>query len=146
MRLLVLIFLIVSFSTEAVAGEKWECTDPSGSNVLVIAEAINPSPSGAASKGKIIVAETTQRAVYYVQGFNRRWDFGPIHNGKYDYAFVITPSGSGMYFDFTNAINGQHVLPSMSYECTKYKRETAAEKKKAKKELDQLMKDIKKAK
>lgn len=122
MRMTFLIALIVFFAGNAFAGEKWECTDLFGSKVLVVAEVMGKNPpEGGFTAGKVIVAGTTQNAVFRVTGFNRRWDFGPQPDGSMDYAFIISPNGRATYTDFSNAKKGELVQPSMMYQCTLYK-------------------------
>jgi hypothetical protein len=69
--------------------------------------------------GSIEVAGTTQATIYHVEGFNRRWDFGPKKGGGYSYSFVIKPDGTGLYYDFTQEDNA--VRASMVMDCRQRK-------------------------
>lgn len=51
--------------------------------------------------GFVVVAGTSHNALYSVQGFNRRWDFGPSDRPG-NYAFIIEPDGTGLYYEFMN--------------------------------------------
>lgn len=52
--------------------------------------------------GSVNVAGANHVAEYAVRGLNRRWDFGLSEDAAtYDFAFVIEPDGTGLYYDFT---------------------------------------------
>lgn len=93
--------------------ESWVCTKTSYTNeVLVMAVAFSNKLTGS-----ITVAGTVQSADYSVQGFNRRWDFGKVkENGALPYAFVITPDGTAIYYDFSMSVNGSS-SPSQIMHC-----------------------------
>ena len=61
--------------------------------------------------------ETTN---YSREGIEHRWDWGP--NGN-DYAFVIQPDGTGLYYDFSSVKAGGSTKASSVYEC--YQRGTS---------------------
>jgi hypothetical protein len=65
-------------------------------------------------KGKIAVAGVTQDAVFRVEGFNRRWDFGLLPDGNYRYSFIIKPNGDAAYYDFGK---GGEASPSNIMKC-----------------------------
>ena len=68
--------------------------------------------------GIIEVAGTLHVTTYEVQGFNHRWDFGPLTDGGgHTYAFVIEPDGTGRYFDFSLADEDGRVRSSQIYIC-----------------------------
>ena len=95
-----LVLFLISVSTSAMAQkpvEVWECRkflDDNWKSILAKATV----DSGRAS-GTITVAGVTWYTDYQVQGFNRRWDFGPKDHPT-RYAFVIKPDGTGLYYDF----------------------------------------------
>lgn len=99
-----LFLAVVLLSTSAIAHaspvETWECMDrmdPSSESVLVTA-----TVEAGRKKGNISVAGVTHAAAFQVEGFDRRWDFGPLPDRSYRYAFVIEPNGDATYFDFGN--------------------------------------------
>ncbi len=57
---------------------------------------------------------TGVRTYYRRTGLEHRWDWGP--NGT-DYAFVIQPDGTGLYYDFTSVPKGQSTKASAVYKC-----------------------------
>jgi len=102
MKLLVaVVLLIASASASAMAQakpvEKWECKEflADGWKTVLVTTTVD---SGRAS-GTITVAGVTWYTAFEVQGFNRRWDFGPKDH-RTRYAFVIKPDGTGLYYDF----------------------------------------------
>ena len=94
------LLLIASAISHASPGEAWECVDRIDSRQ----ESILVTATGEAGRkeGNISVAGVTHAAVFEVAGFNRRWDFGPLPNSSFRYAFVIEPNGDATYFDFGN--------------------------------------------
>ncbi len=92
--------------------ERWICQDSSfgnWSNILVIA-----TSDLKAEIGTIKVAGTEYTTSYGVNGFDRRWNFGLNEKGLFDYAFVITPAGTGKYFSF---LGNTSVAPSSIMHC-----------------------------
>lgn len=63
--------------------------------------------------GQVSVAGVTYSAYFHVEGLNRRWDFGKEMN----YSFIITPDGSGAYYDFSLAEDGETTEPSQLFIC-----------------------------
>jgi hypothetical protein len=53
-------------------------------------------------------------AYYHRTGLEHRWDWGP--NGA-DYAFVIKPDGTGLYYDFSSVPYGENTKASDVYQC-----------------------------
>jgi len=51
---------------------------------------------------------------YGRKGLNHRWDWGP--NGA-DYAFIIKPDGTGLYYDFSSVPSGEQVKAKDVYKC-----------------------------
>jgi len=103
MKSLVAVVLLIASATgsemaQATPVEKWECKEflADGWKTVLVTATVE---SGRAS-GTIIVAGVTWYTAFEVQGFNRRWDFGPKDHPT-RYAFVIKPDGTGLYYDFT---------------------------------------------
>jgi hypothetical protein len=67
---------------------------------------------------RIHAAGREQFSACSVQGINRRWDFGwkygMFDEGPAPYAFIITPSGQGSYYDFST---NSTAYPSQTYKC-----------------------------
>jgi hypothetical protein len=61
-------------------------------------------------RGLVRVADTEYVADIRMHGFDRRWDFGGNQ-----YAFIMSPDGSGKYYDFT--VKSKGVQPSQVYQC-----------------------------
>jgi hypothetical protein len=59
-------------------------------------------------------ARTSAYTSFEVAGFNRRWDFGPKSHPT-QYAFVIKPDGTGLYYDFSTG--DEQSRASMVMEC-----------------------------
>lgn len=51
---------------------------------------------------------------YQRTGIEHRWDWGPNEN---DYAFVIKPDGTGLYYDFSSVPKGKTINASDVYQC-----------------------------
>ena len=67
--------------------------------------------------GEIKVAGTAHQTRYYVDGFNRRWDFGLRDDGMYQYSFILKPDGSASYVDFKGAKKDATSAPSQIFAC-----------------------------
>ena len=52
---------------------------------------------------------------YSRRGVNQRWDWGP--NGEF--AFVLKPDGTGLFFDFSNVPQGETTSANDMYECSR---------------------------
>lgn len=81
--------------------EKWECRDyiaDNWKNILVRA-----TVDSGRTTGTITVAGVENKTHFEVEGFNRRWDWGSSPSGGYRFSFVITPDGTGRYYDFGDA-------------------------------------------
>ena len=60
----------------------------------------------------------TGESTYYKRtGLEHRWDWGPDFSTFY--SFVIKTDGTGLYYDFTNADNGEAIKPIAIYKCHK---------------------------
>lgn len=114
---------------QGATAEEFNCTkDRYSSEVLV--KAFVDKESGKAS---IHAAGETHEAVYYVQGFDRRWEFGlddPIEvlypSGekamRLPYLFIIRPNGVSSYYDFSQTKNSDDTVPpSMVFDCSEIK-------------------------
>jgi len=66
--------------------------------------------------GVIVAAGQENYAVYEVEGFLRRWDFGG--EGSNEYAFTIDIDNTGRYLDFTDVEVGESVNPTKAFKCT----------------------------
>lgn len=91
--------------------------------------------------GEIEVAGTTFRTSYTVEGFDRRWDWGDSKNKKAArFAFVISPNGTGSYYDFNFADQNGRATSKATYQCT-HGTEKNPNKEKWEKELQEMLKD-----
>lgn len=98
-QLITALLLTASATAQASPVEKWECMDVIGSWETIL---VTATVETGRKKGNISVAGVTHAAEFQVAGFDRRWDFGPMPNRGYRYAFVIRPNGDASYFDFGN--------------------------------------------
>jgi len=106
-------FSTTSFAKEFT--EIWECKDQMDRNadffgvskVLITAKITSPD------SGEIDVAGITHTTRYYVQGFDRRWDFGGEELNKY--SFIIQPNGIGGYYKLEGS---KSVSASLAVKCT----------------------------
>ena len=64
--------------------------------------------------GLVEVAGVEYGALFRVDGFNRKWHFGPE---MVDFMFQINPDGNGYYFDFTSVTDGDSTSSSQTYNC-----------------------------
>lgn len=111
----IFIILIAAAMATAVAQEApeeiWQCQASlfweQNGTILVVAIVDKGRRSGS-----IKVAGVTHSAIFKVEGFDRRWDFG-----GYEYAFVVEPDGTGLYYDFTRVGPGESVKPRQRYVC-----------------------------
>ena len=68
--------------------------------------------------GEVLVAGVTHKALFRVEGLNRRWDFGEeLRTGSYSYSFVIFPGGGGAYYDFSAVEYGVETKPKQVFRC-----------------------------
>jgi hypothetical protein len=103
--------------SEGTSGEfvSWVCRDyVEGGKILVeVGSFSTPTLNGF---GFVIYdggdsGEVTQ---YQRKGINLRWDWGP--NGN-DFAFVIKPDGTGLFYDFSNA-KSESIKANQVFKCT----------------------------
>ena len=112
--LLAIIVLVWSTSALSEVSETWECWDyVQGRNgdalVTLLRKPIRRGGGDeradqiVAETGTVIVAGAKYHAIFSIDGFNRRWDFGekPGDKATGDRAFVIKPDGTGLLYDFT---------------------------------------------
>lgn len=122
MKNLVACLLLLSLANVSIAEqvvEEWECAElvfPDWNKILVVAKVLEGR-----ERGHIDVANITHEALYAVEGFMRRWDFGLAAGSEYDYAFVIGPDGKGKYYNFSNIDIGETTGPSMLMTCRQRK-------------------------
>jgi len=98
---LAVVLLTASAMAHATPVETWECRDRFAVNWKSIL--VTATVESGREKGNIAVAGITQEAVFRVEGFDRRWDFGLLANGSYRYSFIIEPNGDAAYYDFGEA-------------------------------------------
>ena len=67
----------------------------------------------ATAPGQISVAGVTHFAFFYIEGLNRRWDFGKEMN----YSFIIEPDGWGVYYDFRLAEDDGRTKARQVFKC-----------------------------
>ncbi len=103
---------------ELEALETWRCFSPldfSQETVLFTLYRLKEDEGGLVSVAGII-----HRARFYVAGLERRWDFPSdalLADGGYPYSFIITPDGTGLYYDFSTSKDGR-ARPSLpGYTC-----------------------------
>ena len=106
------------FQAGLEALETWHCFAPldfSKETVLFTLYRLKGDTGGLVSVAGII-----HRAVFYVAGLERRWDFPSdalLVDGTYPpYSFIIRPDGTGFYADFS-ASKGRPVQASEVYNC-----------------------------
>ena len=94
---------------ECQSGSDWK---PDGEVVLEASIVTNTG------YGLIQFAGAHHLAMYELQGFNHRWDFGrnAEDNGT-NYAFIIKPDGTALYVDFSSSAEGEKTQASQVYVC-----------------------------
>ena len=89
-------------------GERWGCFALSDYNKKTTLFALTRMRVGGQEFGEVSVADTIHPASFKIAGLNRRWDFDYDQSRKiYIYAFLITPDGTGLYYDFSTSPDGQ---------------------------------------
>lgn len=94
----------------------WRCKDfVYGSRTLVeVGIFTNPKLSG----GGFILFDGGNSGVfanYHRQGLDRRWDWGPKGD---EFAFIIKPDGTGLYYDFSSVPSGRATKANAVYKCS----------------------------
>jgi len=105
-----------TFTEEDVGGLiSWYCRDyiNEGRILLEVGKFGDPNLEGL---GFILYdgGYTGEFTLYRRTGIQHRWDWGP--NGN-DYAFVIKPDGTGLYYDFSTVTGGEGINASEVYQC-----------------------------
>jgi len=84
-------------ATDAGSGE-WRCFDRFADWPVTLVHLSEAT-------GEVTAAGPSHEAEFGVSGINRRWDWGWSADiggasGGYQYAFVVKPDGTGLYYDF----------------------------------------------
>jgi hypothetical protein len=104
-------------SEEDVGGfTSWFCYDFVYEEKGILLEVGFFGNSGLKNSGYILYGGgyTGEFAKYRRIGIEHRWDWGP--NGN-DYAFVIKADGTGLYYDFSNANEGERIKANDVFKC-----------------------------
>lgn len=116
-------------SESAIIEEKWKCFsiyDDRKKNVLIELERYKPWSEVLGIEpddplmifGTVTAAGTTNSARFSVEGLGRRWSWDLGDDDTYDYALVIKPDGTGIYYDFTLLEDGENTTGgSQVYDC-----------------------------
>ncbi len=102
--------LIVSAVSHAGPVEVWTCKDKYTYGQVLVTATVDEGRE----TGTIEVAGVTQSTKFQVAGFDRRWDFGLLPTGGFQYTFVIKPNGDASYYDFGDA---KEAKPSNLMKC-----------------------------
>ncbi len=100
--------------------EKWQCFDlwDSYEKTALVKLTRTIEKDERSGFGEVLVAGVTHKALFRVEGLNRRWDFGKeTRTGAYSYAFVIEPDGTGVYLDFSHVEPGVQIKGSQFFNC-----------------------------
>ena len=103
--------------TEADTGKliSWRCSDyVNGGRTLV---EVGTFENARLSEFGFILydgGDTGETTLYQRKGINQRWDWGP---SKKEYAFIIKPDGTGLFYDFSSVANGATASPDEVYLC-----------------------------
>ncbi len=94
--------------------ETWRCGDIMTPSTIVV-ELTRKAGFEFLGQEQISVAGVTyDDALFYIEGLNRRWDFGK----DLKYAFIIKPDGRGAYYDFSLLEEGEtRTGPSQQFRC-----------------------------
>ena len=112
--------LVQTQESNGTTTEKWRCFDKySSSRKTALIKLTRVTEDGEKSGfGEVLVAGVTHKALFEVQGLNRRWNFGEeTRAGSYTYAFVIKPNGDGAYLDFSDVELGGKTRPKQLFNC-----------------------------
>ena len=96
--------------------EKWECRDypPIREDVLIT---LWREPGTSAGFGRLRFAGVFFFSSFSLDGLTLRWDWDLDEGGRWDYTFMISPDGTGRYFDFSNVESGGSTTSSDLYSC-----------------------------
>ena len=127
--------LLFAYSAQAeepegsILDETWKCFsihDGRKRNVLIELERFKPWSEIFGMEpddplmifGTVTAAGTAKNTRFSVEGLNRRWSWDLGDDDTYDYAFVIKPDGTGIYYDFTLLEDGENTTGgSQAYDC-----------------------------
>ena len=102
--------------TEKSAGDfvSWSCVDYVNDYKTVIEVGITSSDYESAPG--FVLFDGTNKGIfadYMRDGINHRWNWG-------EYAFLIKPDGTGLYYDFSGVGAGESTTASDVFKCSKY--------------------------
>ena len=126
LRLIVCVALMGAFiliQTQESSGtttEKWRCFDEQdyGKKTALVKLTRVTEDGKKSGSGEVLVAGVTHKALFLVEGLNRRWNFGErTKAGLYSYSFVIWPDGEGTYYDFSIIDSGVETQPKLFFNC-----------------------------
>lgn len=108
--------LIATLTFGSAHAEKWACYSGYGQHKkdLFILTSDNTQPDSQFQSGTVDVAGKSQTAIYYIDGLNRRWDWGWGGNGQPAmFSIIIKPTGAGSYYNFslTNPTPPEQTFP-----------------------------------
>ena len=113
--------LVQTQESNGTTTEKWRCFDKwDFDKKTALVKLTRVTKDGEKSGfGEVSVAGVTHKALFEVQGLNRRWNFGEETRAGllYSYAFVITPDGGGAYYDFSGVGSGVETMPKQVFNC-----------------------------
>ena len=107
--------------SEELLGEfiSWGCHEYFGSKHILLEVGILPNTdSDSPIRFGFILYDgghSGDFAFYQRKGINHRWDWGP--NGEY--AFVVKPDGTGLFYDFSNTPDGKSTTTNDAYKCNR---------------------------
>ena len=81
-------------------GETWRCFKSWEPDTTLVAL------TRQGDSGEVAVSGLTRSARFQVNGLELRWDFGLDDDGNFEYAFVIQPDRTGLYYDFSRSRDG----------------------------------------
>ncbi len=131
-KALIVASLIALFSSTVVASESeklswqvFECIlPPTDYSVPNFALTAISGDTVSVQKGKItyyrtkpvFALQTMYNALYQQEGLDRKWDFGLADNLT-DYALIIEPDMTGLYFDFSDVETSETARPTYRLKC-----------------------------
>lgn len=95
----------------------WRCKDFIYGGRTVVEVGIMPSV-GQPSIGFVLLdgGDTGEETIYRRLGLEHRWDWGGKSGG--DFAVVIKTDGTGLYYDFSNAPEGEQIKARDVFKCS----------------------------
>ena len=105
--------------TEKTPGEflSWRCNDYVHRGKTIIEVGLTSTVFKSVS-GYVLYDGTNEGTIAFYQrnGLNHRWSWG----ANAVYSFVIKPDGTGAYYDFSYADEGEQIKPNDIFKCSKY--------------------------